>query len=59
MWSIAAELLADHSEREPAVAEVDPLWRRLIEVNIHRLVDPSDPDLILPGQVFEVPAHTP
>lgn len=59
MWSIAAELLADHTEREPAVAEVDPLWRRLIEINVHRLVDPSDPDLILPGQVFEVPAQTP
>lgn len=59
MWSIAEELVADHAGQSPGPAAVDRLWRRLIEANRHRLVDPDDPDLILPGQVFEVPAHTP
>ena len=31
-------------------------WRRLIEANRGRLVDPDDPDLVLPGQRFVLPA---
>lgn len=55
-WSIAAELLTDAWQRRPADAEIDPFWRDLVERNRGRLADPADPDLILPGQVFEVPA---
>lgn len=55
LWTIASELLAERGGREPSDVEIDPFWRRLIEVNRHRLVDPAVPDLIVPGQVLEVP----
>lgn len=58
-WSIAEELLADAWRRPPSDAEVDPFWRVLVEVNRGRLTDPTDPDAILPGQVFEVPPVPP
>lgn len=53
-WSIAEELLTDAWGRPPSDAEVDLFWRTLVEVNRGRLADPADPDLIHPGQVFEV-----
>jgi hypothetical protein len=59
LWSIAEELLADAWHRPPTDAEVDPFWRTLVAANQARLVDPSDPDLIHPGQVFEVPPLPP
>jgi hypothetical protein len=55
LWSIAEELLADAWHRAPSDAEVDPFWRALVERNRGRLLDPGDPDLIHPGQVFDVP----
>ena len=58
-WSIAEELLVDAWHRQPTDAETDPFWRALIERNRHRMVDPADPDLIQPGQVFEVPPLPP
>jgi hypothetical protein len=30
-------------------------WRRLVEVNRPRLVDPANPDLLYPGQVLVLP----
>lgn len=54
-WSIAHDVLADVLGREPSDAEVDPYWRALVERNRGRLVDRDDPDLIHPGQVFELP----
>lgn len=54
-WSIAEDTLAGAWGRTPTDAEIDPFWRALVEVNRHRLVG-DDPDHILPGQVFEVPA---
>lgn len=59
LWTIAEELLADAWRRPPRDTETDPFWRALIERNRHRLVDPADPDLIHPGQVFEVPPLPP
>lgn len=59
LWTIAEELLADTWQRQPTDAEVDPFWRALVERNRDRLVDPVDPDLIHPGQVFEVPPLPP
>lgn len=56
LWSIAEEVLADAWGRPPGDREVEPFWRRLVEANRGRLVDAGDPDLIHPGQVFEVPA---
>lgn len=59
LWTIAEELLADAWQRHPTDAETDPFWRSLVEANRSRLVDPADPDLIHPGQVFEVPPAPP
>lgn len=59
LWSIAEDLLADTWPRHPTDAEIDPFWRTLVERNRSRLIDPTDPDLIHPGQVFEVPPLPP
>lgn len=59
LWSIAEDLLADAWQRPPSDAETDPFWRALVERNRDRLADPADPDLIHPGQVFEVPPLPP
>ena len=54
-WTIAADVLHGELGRAPTDAEIDPYWRRLIEHNRDRLIDPANPDLIHPGQVFETP----
>lgn len=46
-WTIA--------EDEAGPRAVDAYWRALIEANRERLVDPSNPDLLLPGQVLQLP----
>ncbi|MEX2549504.1 MAG: LysM peptidoglycan-binding domain-containing protein [Nitriliruptoraceae bacterium] len=56
LWRIAREHLAVALGRVPSDSEVVPLWQRLIDVNRDRLVDPHDPDLILPGQELLVPS---
>ena len=58
-WTIAETLLTDRWQRPPTDSEIDPYWRALVEANRHRLVDTEDEDLILPGQVFEIPAVPP
>ena len=58
-WSIAEEQLTAVRHRPPADHEVAPYWRAMIEANRHRLVDVDDPDLILPGQVLELPPVPP
>lgn len=55
MWSIAEDLLGEALGHTPTVAEVDPFWRSLVERNRDRLADRDDPDVIHPGQVFEIP----
>lgn len=55
-WSIAEEVLADHLDRAVTDAEIIPYWRRLIEANRHELAHGDNPDLILPAQVFVIPA---
>lgn len=55
-WHIAEATLADAWGRAPTDAEIVPYWRQLVEVNRPRLVDQSNPDLIYPGQVFDLPA---
>jgi Tfp pilus assembly protein FimV len=54
LWAIACRALrqASHS---PADAEVDRYWRAIYAAN--RSVVGEDPDLILPGQVLELPAR--
>jgi hypothetical protein len=46
-WSIAVAEVGDR--------DVVPYWRALIEANRLRLVDPSNPDLLYPGQVLRLP----
>ena len=57
-WTIAAEALEQAWGRPPSGAEIDPYWRALVDANRGRLAG-DDPDLILPGQVFELPAPPP
>jgi nucleoid-associated protein YgaU len=54
-WTIAETVLARAWGRAPADAEIVPYWQRIISVNRAALAAPSNPDLIFPGQVFEVP----
>ncbi|MFP5322935.1 MAG: LysM peptidoglycan-binding domain-containing protein, partial [Acidimicrobiia bacterium] len=54
-WTIAEETVSDALARPATDDEVDPYWRRLVEANRARLVDPADPDLLHPGQVLELP----
>jgi hypothetical protein len=53
-WTIATDVLGQAWGRPATDAEVDPFWRALVDANRDRLVS-DDPDLVLPGQVFEVP----
>lgn len=55
-WSIADDVLADRLGRPPTDAEIVPYWQRLIDANRHQLVQRDNPDLVLPGQIFAVPA---
>lgn len=55
-WSVAERVLTDRAGRPPTDAEIVPYWRRLIEANRDQLVHRDNPDLILPGQTFTVPA---
>lgn len=59
LWTIAQDVMSDAWQRQPTDAETDPFWRALVERNRDRLVDPTDPGLIHPGQVFEVPPLPP
>lgn len=58
LWSIAERHLAAR-DTPPTEDQVADYWRRLIEANRDRLVDPTNPDLILPGQQFALPDTTP
>lgn len=55
-WSIADDVLAERLGRPPTDAEIVPYWQRLIDANRHHLVQRDNPDLVLPGQIFAVPA---
>jgi len=56
LWSIAASHLADVRGGAASDADVVLMWRRLIDLNRDRLVNPEEPDLIFADQVFELPA---
>jgi hypothetical protein len=55
LWSVAAATLAGSWGRTPSDAEVDRYWTALIAANRSRLANSDDPDLIFPGQVFQLP----
>jgi hypothetical protein len=59
-WAIAEEHLRDEwSRAELSDGEVATYWRTLIDANTDRLVEPGNPDLLLPGQVLILPQTPP
>jgi DNA-binding SARP family transcriptional activator len=56
IWCLAAEHLSSALGRPATPDDVGPYWLLVIEANRARLVEPSNPDLIYPGQVFVLPA---
>ncbi|HZA78609.1 MAG TPA: hypothetical protein VE623_19695 [Acidimicrobiales bacterium] len=58
-WSIAAEIVTvSPGASEPGDRQVLGYWRRLIEANRSRLLDPANPDLLVPGQELVLPHPT-
>jgi nucleoid-associated protein YgaU len=54
-WSIAADVLTPPGGPSPSDRAVARYWRRLVDANRRRLVDPRNPDLLRPGQELVVP----
>lgn len=54
-WSIAEAVVARATDAPVTEARTRRYWRRLIRANRGRLVDPGNPDYILPGQVLHLP----
>lgn len=59
LWSVAARLLQESWGRAVTDDEVAPYWRTVVEANADRLVEPSNADLIFPGQILAVPTPPP
>lgn len=57
-WSIAESMLEESRDGPVTDAEVAPYWQSLVDVNVDGLVEAGNPDLILPGQVLQVPSVT-
>ncbi|MEX2652903.1 MAG: LysM domain-containing protein, partial [Acidimicrobiia bacterium] len=55
-WSIAQRALTDAWDRTPTTVETTSYWRQVVDLNRHRLAPPHDPNLIHPGQSFQLPA---
>jgi nucleoid-associated protein YgaU len=53
-WSIAAEAVATAAD-VPSDRQVTGYWRRLVEANRSRLLDPGNADLLVPGQELLLP----
>ncbi|MFT7474286.1 MAG: hypothetical protein ACI81L_001211 [Verrucomicrobiales bacterium] len=55
-WTIAEETLRDSWGREDlSDREIIAYWKTLIEANQARLIEPGNPDLLLPGQELVLP----
>jgi hypothetical protein len=54
-WSIAAETVSPSEDGEPSDRQVIGYWRRLVDANRTRLLDPGNPDLLVPGQELLLP----
>lgn len=55
LWAIAERHVRTLRGPDVGDTEVADYWRQLVEANRGRLVDPDDPDLVLPGQRFVLP----
>jgi len=56
LWHVASATLADHGHPDPSPADVLAYLDRLVAANAGVLVEPGNPDLVLPGQVFVLPS---
>lgn len=54
-WDIAESMLEAETGGPVADADVIPFWQDLVEANQDGLVEPGNPDLILPGQMLDIP----
>lgn len=54
-WSVTEDELTRRLGRTPTPDEVVAWWAGLIAANRSRLVDPTDPDLLRPGQHLRLP----
>jgi hypothetical protein len=55
LWSIAEDVTSSSGGPAPTEREVARYWQRLVEANRPHLVDPDNPDLLVPGQQVVVP----
>jgi nucleoid-associated protein YgaU len=55
LWAIAETHLQDRLGRPPTTAETDAYWRAIVDRNRSRLLDPANPDLVVPAQSIELP----
>jgi hypothetical protein len=55
LWSLAEDELVAVRGGSSSDHEVADYWRRVVEANRSRLVDPTNADLIYPGQVMLLP----
>ncbi len=53
LWRIACHILREHTGAEPSGSEIATYWPRIYERN--RDVIGDNPNLILIGQIFEIP----
>ncbi|MDY7106820.1 MAG: hypothetical protein S0880_37065 [Actinomycetota bacterium] len=54
-WAIADDTITDAWDRDPTNTEVADYWADVVELNLDRLTPPQNPNLIYPGQIFELP----
>jgi len=57
LWSIAEEVVAPADRTPPAERTVARYWQRLSAANRANLVDPGNPDLLVPGQQLVLPPN--
>ena len=58
-WSIAEREVSAQLGRAADRRRDHAWWADLVAANADRLVEPGNPNLILPGQVFVVPSGAP
>lgn len=55
LWHIAEETWLDQRGEAPSLQQTTAYWHVVCEANHGRLVDPGNPDLIMPGQQIALP----
>ena len=57
-WTIAAAAVQKSLGHPPTTAQIGHYWAQVVAANASRLVQPGNPNLILPGQTLVLPAAT-